>query len=454
MITQKLLAGADGKIEFNEFKLYRSDNGIATTIEFNFPNEDGTLGPKGVIEVIDAAYRNISIRFASSSSFDSSLTNFQSKNTNGNWYINGASTISYTAALPSTLTNTSLCYYWRNLSTDLSAKENTNTWMTYSYCSSTGNAPRWCRDISTDGGNWDIPNEFQLMVIFCCSDILDELDPTFSSNKDKGLGYKATNGRFSPSTTYPYIWSSTDYSSDRVRGVHAYGGCYDNLKTTPCGVVPIREKVISTRGFTLYRSENGIATTIEYNWPNSDGTLGERRKMEVIDAAYRGLSLQFGAASKDSANTNLINLSGTMTVTSTNAQVCSMVYNASHEKTAKECCDIWMTYEGTTDSSGISGVPAVKFCRDITAGGATTAATKWQLPNIVQLAMIFALRDTLNAIDPTASANTTKKIGTPYRTWSSSEYGVSVCWCINPDGILTTATKNLAYGVVPIRELS
>ena len=244
MITQRMMMSSDdiGYEELNGFELKRSSNGVATTIRYHWPNSDGTLGEIRKMEVIDAAYRNASIAFASSNSFDSSLTNFSSTNTNGTWYINGGSSnISWTTALPSTLTNTLLCQQWKNLSTDKTAKYNTDTWMTYSYCSSTSYAPGWTRAITTAGGGWDIPNEFQLMVIFCCSDLLDELDPTFSSNKSKGLGYKATNGRFRMNTSYPYIWSSTEYSSGYVRGVLCNGSCGTSPKTSPNGVVPVRE---------------------------------------------------------------------------------------------------------------------------------------------------------------------------------------------------------------------
>jgi hypothetical protein len=191
------------------------------------------------MEVIDAKYRNSEIRFASSQ-FNSSLTDFSNTSGNdGSFYVYEKKNHSISTAL-SGFTNALICSQWRNLYSDKTAKANTNTWMTYSQCNTTTYAPGWCRAITTDGGNWDIPNLFQLIVIYCCSDMLDEMDPTFSANKAKGLGYASTNGRFRISNG-GNIWSSTEYSNSSVRAVHYYGVCQYANKDTAQGCVPVRE---------------------------------------------------------------------------------------------------------------------------------------------------------------------------------------------------------------------
>ena len=246
MITQRMMMSSDdaGYEELNGFELKRSSNGVATTIRYHWPTSSGGLGEIRKMEVIDAAYRNTSIAYAPSSAYNydnTALTNFSSAGNDGSWYIYNNTSYSYTTALTSVFTNSLICSQWRNLYSDKTAKENTDAWMANSYFNKSGYAPYWTRSLTVDGGNWDIPNEFQLMVIFCCSDLLDEMDPTFSSNKSKGLGYKATNGRFRMNTTYARIWSSTESSSDAVRYVGYTGNCLYVNKTSTYGVVPIRE---------------------------------------------------------------------------------------------------------------------------------------------------------------------------------------------------------------------
>ena len=212
------------------------------------------------------------------------------------------------------------------------------------------------------------------------------------------------------------------------------------------------KEIKNLNGFTLYRSDNGIATTIEYNWPTSSGELGERRKMEVIDAAYRVSAVKFGTLNQDTAIDTISGVSGTVSASDTNTTVCGYVKAAYIEKTAKELCDIWMKWNTYVDSHGVVGVPAVAYCRELEIDSENG---EWQLPNIVQLAMIAAVRDTLNSMDPTANSNTSNRILAPSFTWSSSEYDLNLCWSISSNGKLLSNFyyKYNTYGVVPIREL-
>ena len=270
------------------------------------------------------------------------------------------------------------------------------------------------------------------------------------STSTKGLVQLSTSTS-STSTSLAATASAVKSVADRV-----------TVLETQAAEIQAQLNAIEIQEFKLYRSDNDIATTIEYHWPTSSGEFLIKKKMEVIDAAYRGLDLVFGTHGKNSANADVSGVSGTIAATDTNTTVCGYVKSAYTEKTAKELCDVWMTYEGTTDSKGTSGVPAVKFCRDLTVDSENG---QWDLPNIVQLAMIFAVRVTLNDMDPTANANIDKIISAPNYTWSSSEViyqnnlSFTGCWCIYSSGsILNGSTnspgyKSSANAVVPIREL-
>ena len=294
-------------------------------------------------------------------------------------------------------------------------------------------------DTSTGGdthlnSSWKITSDVDgnTVVVSSLNDTTNKTSITFTSSQLNNL----TSGN-----TY-YIWckhKGTEYGES---------GWSRSIK------VKKLDTGTEVQEFKLWRGVNNISTIIEYHWPaSSSGGLGSVRRMEVIDAKYRGLNLQFGTYGVDTANNNITGVSGTVAATATNTTVCGYVKSAYTEKTAKECCDIWMTYDGVTTSSGSTstiGVPAVKFCRDITVDSENG---QWDLPNIVQLAMIAAVRNTLNSMDPTANSYTNNKILTPSYTWSSSEYNTNFCWSINSSGGLSSSYKDNAYGVVPIREL-
>lgn len=106
-------------------------------------------------------------------------------------------------------------------------------------------AAHWCRAQNISGvGNLDLPNIYELIVIYLESDNIDTLDPTAEQYPDMMLGYKATNGRFN-SVLYQYL-TSTECSHSHIRDVRSNGfagnlGKYGDSY----GVVPVKELSIS-----------------------------------------------------------------------------------------------------------------------------------------------------------------------------------------------------------------
>ena len=101
-------------------------------------------------------------------------------------------------------------------------------------------AVKYCRDLSLTGisNGCDLPNLYELSVIYIESDIIDEMDPTLSSNLDKALSkqsnfYRWFNGQ--------YGWSSTEYSGTSVWYMYGNGTVYSTTKYYSTCVVPVRE---------------------------------------------------------------------------------------------------------------------------------------------------------------------------------------------------------------------
>ena len=277
------------------------------------------------------------------------------------------------------------------------------------------------------------------------------------------------------------------------------------------------------RGFTLYRSANGVATTVEYHLPVSgtDGSLSNIiKKFEIIDAQYRaykrwGMS---GIALSSPIETNYttvfegqraynnigtINSSGlydnpyydTFSTKPLPARYTQLFvidcmkewfytttneYSVPFKYTAHERCTNLMN-NTSTDSNGSVGCEAVKYCRSLTVGGATTTATKWDLPTRIQGMIIHAVADGIDELDPTANSYSNYKLGYTnpqgriafaYQYHSSEHYAIRGLWtCEQYTANNTHAYSITGYygsgvgwpysdykryygGVVPIRELS
>lgn len=224
--------------------LYRSSNGIATTIEAVQP--DGTTPLK--FEVIDALYRRHGFKFGAYNTNNPDLKPFTSLGNNTGWIIDGTGNgIDRTTALPASITMSSLVSLWGSTLAGLeSAQVANNSWYTrYKDTTDSKNiqgvpAIAYCYALTNDGGGWLVPNIWELMIIFMLSDKLDEMDPTASPRPGLKLGYTATNGRFYFNVVNG-AWSCTEHSNVNVRRVGPGGGIDGGARSDGRTTIPIRE---------------------------------------------------------------------------------------------------------------------------------------------------------------------------------------------------------------------
>ena len=123
------------------------------------------------------------------------------------------------------------------LKNDGTAKSNTDILMGFS----TTEAAHHCRKQNIAGvGQLDLPNLYELIILYLESDNIDALDPTVASNRGKALGMMATNGRFD--FNIGYLWSSTENNSTRGNLVYRTGyATYGYAQLYGDGVVPVKE---------------------------------------------------------------------------------------------------------------------------------------------------------------------------------------------------------------------
>ena len=100
---------------------------------------------------------------------------------------------------------------------------------------------------------------------------------------------------------------------------------------------------------------------------------------------------------------------------------------------------------------------AAIYCRSMSIAGHACS-----LPNMSQLRRIYALRDVIDSLDPTASGNTVYTLSNwgfrarginPYCCWSSNENNASHAWTVASSGLAYPHDKLAALGVIPILEL-
>ena len=220
-------------------------------------------------------------------------------------------------------------------------------------------------------------------------------------------------------------------------------------------------------GRTIYRHSSDKGCVIEFDH------FGTTKKVFWADAAYR-TKAKFGTYGTDSSNPNISGSSFYATSTGssigakdaigtvTDATLKTKNTNFQNDLSMRTLCDTWMTYEGQTDSQNITGVPAVRHCRntltDVFTGGC-------DLPDIYTLCVAFIEGKTIDALDPTAAANPTKAMSEDINTsghgymdgasycWSSSECASVDCWRVHSNGLVYGDGKNNEYGVCPAREI-
>ena len=187
--------------------LYRHSSGMGTVMEFN----DGS--PRKVI-VLDAQYRGYGMITNDGYGIDTALPNYQSKNSNSTWYINGGSS-STTCAACASVTDATLNSLWASSIDANTSKHNTDVWIGYS----DSTAAQLARGVKVDGVGCDIPNFQTLMRIYCEAEALDAMDPTVSSYAGNALGSANTNDSWCIAGCFS-SWSSTECSSFSCRIVH------------------------------------------------------------------------------------------------------------------------------------------------------------------------------------------------------------------------------------------
>lgn len=234
--------------------------------------------------------------------------------------------------------------------------------------------------------------------------------------------------------------------------------------------------VYEYHGFLLWRHESNESTCIKYK-----SAQGEQKVIAVKDAKFRSIQ-KFGAYGKESSLTNFtakgIDNSYFIYGNSTIGNIPTPEYvnndniynqwstSLRLDKTAKENCNVWMTYNTSTDSKGVVGVPAVAYCRNQKVNNIPC-----DLPNIYQTIVIWACGDKLDEMDPTASSYPYLKLGYTafgdgsnsrtqeyngilgYELWSSTEYDSYSVRRIGYSGYCSFDYKWDNYTVVPILEL-
>jgi hypothetical protein len=165
------------------------------------------------------------------------------------------------------------------------------------------------------------------------------------------------------------------------------------------------------------------------------------------------VSIKFGTYGYDSSLPNVTGSFGTMAQGEAES---AMDARASAETGDSEGnCDVWMTRNAITDSQSIVGVPAVAMCRAISLDG-----TPCDLPTAKVLMRIWQHRDFIDTNDPTAAANTSKKLSAwgfgsadGAGVWSSSEYGSYYAVRVTSSGSVGYDSKSNQFGVVPVLEI-
>ena len=202
---------------------------MGTVIEFD-------NGQARKVLVLDARYRANRVGTFCTNNIDHPLPNYQTKNTSNNWYIHGTSSATTPSACAS-ITDAMLNSLWKDSIDVNTSRYNTDYWLTQAGC---GEAT-YCRSITVNGIGCDVPNIQTLMRIYCEATLLDEMDPTASSNSKLSLlGFWSTSG-------YGEVRSSSEYGLDLdccVRYINYNGYCYNmntDKSTSDIYVVPVLE---------------------------------------------------------------------------------------------------------------------------------------------------------------------------------------------------------------------
>lgn len=178
----------------------------------------------------------------------------------------------------------------------------------------------------------------------------------------------------------------------------------------------------------------GMATVVgEYS--SNDG---KKYAFAVLDAQYRGTNIKWSTG-LNGIDTGLPNYSSEPTEQNKE----SATYNTDY----------------IINNYSDKAIEAFTFCRNVGSILIGEKQLNPQLPNAYELQQIFNMKTELDALDPTAETNSTKKLSnwgfdSEYPgVWSSNEYGSNSSWALRSDGSRNGYTKHTPYGVVPILEI-
>ena len=209
-----------------ERRIYRHSSNQGSVLEFDY------WGRTMKLFVADAKYRPAANLAYDPFQQDHGLPKMDDK---GVWLPHGSED-DMSSPLTWTMTDKEWQDKWPKLREDGTAKSNTDRLMQFS----TTQAAHACRNIVIDGlGALDLPNIYELFIMYMEADKIDEMDPTFEQYKDRGLGCKATNGRFYTDTSA--VWSSSEYSGYDARYVNCEGCVHSDVHNNLYGVAPVKE---------------------------------------------------------------------------------------------------------------------------------------------------------------------------------------------------------------------
>ena len=216
---------SEGQVLPSGRKIYRHSSNQGSVIEFDY------WGAKKKLFVVDAKYRGLDLVYDAKSR---SHGNPQLTVTTG--YFNGSAD-DPTEALSYTRDDAWIQSTYPELKGDETAKSNTDKLMVYSATE----AAHHCRNQDIPGvGQLDLPNLYELIILYLESDNIDALDPTVESNRDKALGMMNPYGRFDLNDQ-GLIWSSTENSWANAWGARCNGYAGGNRQLNHFGVVPVKE---------------------------------------------------------------------------------------------------------------------------------------------------------------------------------------------------------------------
>ena len=219
-------------------KIYRHESNEGSVIEFDM------YGTPVKLFVADAKYRDI--KRWGLFQVDTPLDNFQE---DYRWINPGNTPDDESQPLSYSLTDQELQAQFHSFKSDKTARENTDVLM---QCNNDMNddfdndneAVHWCRAQNIPGiGNLDLPNIYELMIIYLEADNIDTLDPTIEQYPDMMLGHKSTYGRF----RWLRPWSSTEgdivdgksYCARSITEEGYVGNAVRGIES--CGVLPVKE---------------------------------------------------------------------------------------------------------------------------------------------------------------------------------------------------------------------